>query len=248
MILLILTWYLLKIFFLDRVLGVSRQVININKNNLFNDQIYTSEKDEITDMVSSINRMMSLISHSKKELEYMAHHDSLTKLPNRIYFYNMLEVAIQECEANNTRMALMFLDMNKFKNINDTYGHDVGDKVLISISRRLTNVVKSTDLVARQAGDEFILFISNIVDEAMVVEIANRIFFETSKPFQIDKAYILATFSIGISMYPDDGKDIEVLMKKADTAMYSAKKQTGNAFCFYKDIPQDESAEANHSK
>jgi len=230
---LILMWYLLKFFVLNRVLSVSKQVVTLSSENRFDKKIKLSGSDELASMVLSINNMMQIISISQKQLHHMANHDGLTALINRHFFYELLDKALEESKLTKTKVAVMFLDMDKFKQINDSYGHDVGDKLLKLIAQRLKHATREGDVIARQSGDEFILFLTNVESADNITMAAERILAATSRPFKIDNIEINAAFSIGISVYPNDGMSIEELLKRADKAMYVAKQTQGSAFHFY---------------
>jgi diguanylate cyclase (GGDEF)-like protein len=228
-----LIWYLLKIFILNRVLSVSNQVVDFNKKNEFKKRIEISGKDELGDMIYYINRMMELITISQNQLHYLAHHDILTSLPNRSMFFDKLDKAILEAKKTGERLAVMFLDLDKFKSVNDIYGHNMGDKLLKAVANRLQHTIKDTDIVARQSGDEFIVFIKKIIRKSDVDATAQRILEEMSQPFHVNNIQIKMLLSIGISIFPDDGNNVEDLIRLSDNAMYVAKKQGGNIFRYH---------------
>jgi len=151
-------------------------------------------------------------------------HDTLTKLPNRLLFNDRLSLAIDDAHRTGELFALLFVDVDRFKTINDSLGHDVGDKVLVAIARRLRKHTRSNDTICRYAGDEFIVILRHIVNKEDVVRIANKVNVILSEPLTVDDSNELqVTASIGISFYPDDGLTGEELLKRADSAMYSAK-------------------------
>jgi len=175
------------------------------------------------------------ITQQKNEeikLKHKAHYDNLTKLPNRQYFGDCL---IQAIANNNTNqnIALFFIDLDKFKEVNDTYGHAAGDELLIEASRRFLSCVRDTDIVARLGGDEFTVLLHNIKHKSDVELIAKKILKQMQRVFNIcgHENYISA--SIGISLFPDDAGDSENLIKYADKAMYKAKKSGRNGYSFY---------------
>lgn len=172
----------------------------------------------------------------EKKIEFLAHHDHLTGLPNRILLKDRVEQAIAHAQRNHSKTALLFLDLDGFKRINDSLGHSVGDEVLQSVSSRLRECLRKTDTVSRQGGDEFILILSDITDtKAVIVPIVKKLLQEFQKPFCVDNHILSTSVSIGIALCPDDGETFESLLQKADTAMYKAKELGRNTYCFYTD-------------
>lgn len=233
MLIIFLMGYLLKKFVLDRILNISKQVLRINKEREFDNRINLSGHDELSKMVYTINNMLDMISNSQSQLRYLANHDTLTQLPNREYFYELLSRAVINANGTKTKIAIMFLDMDKLKKVNDTYGHAVGDRLIQLASNRMRKSLREKDVIARQSGDEFIVFMQEITDKNIVTDTAKRILQVTSEPFVIGKINIKISFSIGISMYPTDGKNIEELVKRADNAMYSTKIKSGDDYQWY---------------
>ncbi len=229
----LLTWLLLKIFVLSRVLSISKQVQNISRENKFDKKIKFHGNDELASMVVSINSMMQIINTSQSQLRYVATHDSLTDLPNRELFYTLLTQAIIDADRAGSKIAVFYLDMDKFKQVNDAHGHDVGDKLLQLIAKRIRHTVRANDVAARQAGDEFIIFMSHITDLTDVNTFAEKLLTIGATPFVINDHEIRAVFSIGISIYPDDARTIEELFRHADEAMYTAKRVAVNAYRIY---------------
>lgn len=173
----------------------------------------------------------------KKEAEerilYMAHYDALTNLPNRILFRDHLELALVHAHRNGRMVAVMFLDLDRFKIINDTMGHVFGDQLLKLVAERLRGCVREGDTVSRLGGDEFTFIISDIAQPQDAVLIAQKILNVMSSSFQVEGHEVHVTPSIGIAMYPVDANDADGLIKKADTAMYYAKEHGKNTFKFY---------------
>ena len=169
-------------------------------------------------------------------LRQMAYYDSLTGLPNRLYFNEMLLKIINNAIRQGGNFAVLYLDADKFKNINDVYGHDVGDKFLKHAAQQLRSSIKDTDIAARMAGDEFIICLCDIKDKDLIDSICKKILTSTALPLTINNAAVSSSFSIGISLYPQDGTTIEELEKHADLAMYYAKKRKSNAYYYYSDI------------
>ena len=169
---------------------------------------------------------------AEEKINFMAYHDALTKLPNRYKFNNSLINALKSCKAKKGTLAVMFIDLDRFKLVNDTMGHSYGDLILQQASNRLENCISKKDIVARYGGDEFIILMNNINEEG-VAKIADLIIQKMSQPFTLDGYEIFTSPSIGISMYPEDGVDEETLIKNADSAMYLAKERGRNNYQFY---------------
>jgi diguanylate cyclase (GGDEF)-like protein len=176
------------------------------------------------------------LREGERVLRQLAYYDSLTGLPNRIYFHEILQNKLARADRNGTHFVVFFLDVDKFKYINDTHGHAIGDKYLSHTAQQLTNSIKEGDIAARLAGDEFILIFENISNPAIINKIAEKILRNVSVPLKINDTEITSTFSVGICIYPEDGRTVEELEKHADLAMYFAKKQSGVAYCYYRDI------------
>ncbi|EKD70465.1 MAG: sensory box/GGDEF family protein [uncultured bacterium] len=175
----------------------------------------------------------------EKNLRQMAYYDTLTGLPNRFYYHEIFQKILDKSMRDGTNFAIFFIDADDFKNINDTYGHDIGDKYLIYIAQQLKESIKDSDVVARFAGDEFIICVNNIRGKQLIDKVAEKILETLSIPANIDGYHISSSFSIGISVCPQDGGTIEDLEKHADLAMYYAKKQPGNTFFYYDEMHQD---------
>lgn len=185
------------------------------------------------------------LREGEKVLRNMAYYDSLTGLPNRVFLHEILQKMIMHAERHEIGLAVIFLDADKFKSINDTYGHDIGDKFLRHIAERLKSSIKESDVAARLAGDEFIICINNVRGKDAITLAIRKILENTSIPLISNHIEISSTFSVGIATYPDDGKSVEELEKHADLAMYYAKKQDGTSFCFYEEITKGVPSIAN---
>jgi diguanylate cyclase len=172
---------------------------------------------------------------AQRELIKLAHHDILTGLPNRILLHDRLQQAKALSHRMKSRFGLLFLDMDRFKIINDTLGHAVGDDLLRMIGQRLKGCFRETDTVARIGGDEFIILMLNVVDNADIMTLCDKLLVELSQPFLVRNHELFVTTSGGICIYPDDEEDIEVMMQKADVAMYHAKALGRNNIQFYND-------------
>src|SRR3989338_5496258 len=169
----------------------------------------------------------------EEKIKYQAYHDTLTGLPNRLLFYDRLSVALSNARRGKGILAVIFLDIDGFKPINDNFGHDAGDILLQSITKRLMNCIRQGDTVARIGGDEFTLILPQVTQKEEVDEIARRLIDTLKEFYLINEHKLYITASVGISFYPDDGEDMQTLMKKADIAMYSAKDKGKNNYQFY---------------
>jgi len=169
----------------------------------------------------------------EKKLKKLAFYDGLTELPNRLLFYNRLQHTILKARRNKEYVAVMFLDLDGFKQVNDSYGHDVGDELLKEVGKRLQHTVRKIDTVARLAGDEFTIIIENLNSPDNVNVIAKKILNSFKEPFNINGNSIKVGTSIGISVFPIDGSDADTLIKNADMAMYLAKKSGKNRYVIY---------------
>jgi diguanylate cyclase (GGDEF)-like protein len=171
-------------------------------------------------------------NQAEKRIRHLAYNDLLTGLPNRALFMDQLGRRIELARVAGDAVAVLFLDLDRFKNVNDTLGHDVGDRLLVAVAQRLRRSVRNADCVARLGGDEFTVVLAEVVGPNAAVTAAQNICRALSTPFQIDGHDIFVTTSVGISMYPHDATDVGTLLKHADTAMYRAKR-TGSGFQFF---------------
>lgn len=168
----------------------------------------------------------------EEHIEKLAHYDHLTGLPNRILLSDRITFLLNHAQRNNEPLAVMFLDIDHFKNINDTLGHTIGDKLLIEIAKRIKGLMRDEDTVSRSGGDEFILLFPD-TDVNAAMHIAAKLIDTVSIPSTIDHHELTVTPSIGIAIYPNDGENFDTLLKNADTAMYQAKRLSRNAFQFF---------------
>lgn len=188
---------------------------------------------EIYALTTAYNTMRRQIHHRQQALEHQALHDSLTGLPNRALLQDRLEQAIQQSKRHKTNIALMLLDLDRFKDINDTLGHSVGDRVLQEIALRLNNCLRTSDTVARLGGDEFAI-ITPDVDISQASTFMQKVISQINMPITIDGQNLFVGVSIGITFFPDNGDDADTLMRQADIAMYDAKRNK-KGYSFFHD-------------
>ncbi|MGH1430045.1 MAG: EAL domain-containing protein [Neptuniibacter sp.] len=173
------------------------------------------------------------VTRNQAQLHHMAHHDELTGLPNRKSFYETLDRAIRRSKRHRKSLAVLFIDLDNFKDVNDMLGHDTGDEVLRYVAKRLGPLMRKTDTLARNSGDEFVVLLDGVKDEHDCSAIAQKISDEFSAPLHLNTQAVEVTASIGITTFPKDGKSCDELMVNADSAMYLAKEMGKNSFYFY---------------
>ena len=183
----------------------------------------------------SVGTMIDITERKETEqqLARHAHYDSLTELPNRTLLADRANQAIAYSDRHKRPTAVLFLDLDRFKNVNDTLGHSIGDALLKAVAGRLKRSVRAVDCVARLGGDEFIIVLTDLPNSQAAMKIAQKIVNETGRSYVVSGHELFTTASIGISMYPADGHDVETLLRNADTAMYQAKDRGGNNFQFF---------------
>ena len=176
---------------------------------------------------------MSERKAAQERIEFLAHHDPLTELPNRLLLRDRMEQAKAQALRLHSRVALMFLDLDRFKKINDSLGHPTGDALLKAVVERLKGCVRESDTISRQGGDEFIILLNEVRDSDAVARVADKIQQRMNRPFAIGGHTLITSFSIGVAIFPDDGEDFDILLQKADTAMYHAKEAGRNSHRFF---------------
>ena len=174
------------------------------------------------------------LAHAER-VEYLAYHDGLTGLPNRSMFSKLLIQSLGGAQGQSRQQAVAFLDLDRFKQINDTLGHEAGDALLREVATRLTACVRDTDTVARLGGDEFVVLLPDLGNGEYASLVAQKILAAIARPFTLIGQEFRVTASIGIAVYPDDGLDEQTLTKHADIAMYQAKAEGKNTYQFYSD-------------
>jgi diguanylate cyclase (GGDEF)-like protein/PAS domain S-box-containing protein len=216
---------------------VSAVVRNYRKDGaLFWNQLFIAPvpntEGVITHHIGVINDVTDLMRY-QEQLEYQANYDSLTRLPNRNLLRDRLEHALVVAQRHHSGVAVVFLDLDGFKNVNDSLGHSVGDRLLAVVAERLARCSRTSDTVARHGGDEFVIVMTDTVDEQSLIAWMERVRASIAEPVWLDGTELYVGCSMGASLFPQDGDDAETLMKKADLAMYRAKDMGRNTFQFY---------------
>jgi diguanylate cyclase len=211
--------------FFSIFLVIIRQIFTLLDN-----QTLLTKYQTITEELSNKNQQLI---NAVQKMKHMAYHDVLSGLPNRRLFLEQLTNAIAEAKQNSYKLAVIFIDLDRFKNINDTLGHDIGDLLLKQVSKQISRSLGNKDTVSRQGGDEFTILLSEIPNELEIIALIKQIQSFVGKSIRIKEHELHVSMSMGIAVYPRDGSGPEELMKHADMAMYSAKEQGGNTFRFY---------------
>jgi len=180
-----------------------------------------------------VDRDITERKQAEERIEFMAHHDALTGLPNRVLLRDRFDHAMAIAERTRSRVALLFLDLDNFKRVNDTLGHAAGDQLLLEVVTRLTQCTRESDTISRQGGDEFILLLNDVPDLETVERIADEILVSISDPMEVNGLVLNTSCSLGVAIYPEDGSDFDGLLQKADTAMYNAKDAGRNVYRFF---------------
>jgi len=227
--------------FCNRAIETGRPVENVEttrktKKSVLTDLAHYYPVRDQTGAVVGVNIVVQDITDRKRmeeEIRHMAQHDALTGLPNRRLFIDILHVELAQARRHRTKLAILFLDLDRFKEINDTLGHEAGDKLLKEVSERFRGITRESDTVARIGGDEFNMLLADLGRIEDVSDIAVKIVDSLRKPIAIGEHELHVTTSAGISIYPDDSDDSETLLRYADIAMYHAKESGRNTFRFY---------------
>jgi diguanylate cyclase (GGDEF)-like protein len=217
----------------------------------------SSERDTFTpDLVELLRRLAENVSfalqnfdradekiRADQQIQYLATHDGLTGLPNRMMFNQLLEQSIKSARRKESKCAVLFIDLDRFKIINDSLGHSVGDALLVEVASRLRSSVRESDVVARLGGDEFVIVLSEIFDSDQIAMVARKVLSGLVSPLNLAGHDCRTTGSIGIAIFPDNGGDAQTLTKNADMAMYLAKEEGKNDFRFYSPVIKSQSIE-----
>ncbi|WP_339805423.1 diguanylate cyclase [uncultured Marinobacter sp.] len=193
---------------------------------------YTAQDQALLQFVSSQVAAAVERKRTHSRLEYLAQHDPLTKLPNRALFLDRLHSSLARARRDSIRLAVLYLDMDNFKQINDTFGHSTGDQLLREVADRLTQCVRESDTVGRLGGDEFAVLLDGISRHEDAATVAEKILVALSSPYNLEGATLVSAPSVGIAVYPDHGEDDAQLVRHADGAMYAAKRSGGKCYTF----------------
>ncbi|MHB1949202.1 MAG: putative bifunctional diguanylate cyclase/phosphodiesterase [Gammaproteobacteria bacterium] len=213
--------------------SVSIDVVKFENGNVF--ECYIQPQKYQKKIIGRIYNFRDITKriHLEKKVQHQATHDVLTDLPNRIYLYESLQHAVKVTNPTTSGFAVLFMDLDRFKIINTTLGHKIGDEVLQITAKRLSSLVRAEDTLARTGGDEFAILLNSVKDPSSVTARAQEFLNTFQKAFKVTDRLLTVTASIGISLYPQDGEEPEILLRNANTAMYSAKEKGANNFQFY---------------
>lgn len=243
---------LLRKLIIQRLEKLDTQIADISTHEDLSQRVTVSGNDELATVSTQINTMLGIIEASQTKLEHrveqrtqelketkehvarLAHYDNLTSLPNRVQFNEMLNKAMAKAAKENKRLAIFFIDLDRFKAINDAKGHSVGDKVLKEIACRFAQSLRPNDILARLGGDEFIIMLDDVARPEQAGAIAEKLLKTSSQPVIVEGDEYYISSSIGICLFPEDGKSLEELQKNADMAMYKAKRKGGNNYQYFK--------------
>jgi len=218
------------------LLVVSRQILTLLENHKLLDSYHKlTERLEqrITERTDELSRKNLQLTTAVKKMRHMAYHDVLSDLPNRRYFLERLTEAIGEAKKKQELVAILFVDLDRFKNINDTLGHEFGDEVLCHVSKLMVQSLRREDTISRQGGDEFAVLLGGLSSEKEILSLIACLQGVVAEPFTLGEHEIHLSMSIGVALYPQDGESTEALMKHADMAMYKAKGSGGNSHAFF---------------
>ena len=226
------------------------KIANTDKEGIPLHEISLSGSKEIRILSGMMNSMIKTIKNSRDELieqrrqiQYQANHDSLTGLTNRYLFNDRLKHALKKAKRNNSILAVLFIDLDHFKQVNDSYGHDMGDQLLVEVTSLLNKTVRAEDTIARMGGDEFVIMIEDFKDVFDASILSGKIIQSFSNSIAINEHDLYVSCSIGISLYPHNGQTSEDLLKQADAAMYKAKHEGRNNYQFYNSEMTDRAIE-----
>jgi diguanylate cyclase (GGDEF)-like protein/PAS domain S-box-containing protein len=213
------------------------ETVRLGKGNKPTDVSVTISpvRDGVNNIVgaSKVARDISQRKEAQARIQHLAHYDSLTGLPNRTLLADRMRMAIAQAARYSHRLALLFVDLDRFKLVNDSLGHEIGDKLLKAVAERMQSSVRQSDTISRVGGDEFIILLSQIDTAEDAGHVAQKIIAALSQPYKIEEHELILTASVGISIYPDSAKDASSLMRNADASMYSAKEAGRNGYQFY---------------
>ena len=220
----IVKMYIKQIFFIALIILIIFIIMYF-----WNKQLSKEVNKRTTELQEANKKLVS----NRNQIHNLAYYDPVTGLPNRLFFIEAFEEMAEEKKGENFKIAILYLDLDRFKDINDSLGHDIGDKVLNIVGIRLESILREGDILARFGGDEFLILMKDLNYKSEVIDFANEIIKHIQKPFSIYGVNHFLTCSIGISIYPEGGSDINTLIKNADMSMYKAKEKGRNTYCIY---------------
>lgn len=197
--------------------------------------------------VIAIGRDISMQKKAEKKIEFLAYHDHLTELPNRMRAQLEVENSIHKAQDSSVRMAILFIDVDDFQTVNDSFGHAVGDKLLQSVAQRLQDNLRDHDMLSRHSGDEFLIILNHVHSNDAIASVCERIVESFQMPLDVETHLLSSSVSIGVSVYPHEGEDFDALVRKADVAMHKAKERGKNTFCFFDTSMNEETTEYFHT-
>lgn len=228
----LLNWKLQK-----RLTSPISELINlvgyVAKNEKYHKRLKSVRDDEIGDLILGVNTMLDTIETHEMLLYNRAHYDELTQLPNRHLLMERLSHAIKVAKRNNTEIALLFLDLDRFKIINDSLGHRIGDELLLQVAAKLVKVLRTSDSISRWGGDEFVMLLEDVNKKEDIDTIVEKIIMELAEPTIVSGHRLHVSSSVGIARYPQDGESCQSLLKHADISMYHAKEQGIGKSCYF---------------
>ena len=222
---------------------VSVRPIELNSMGIYSVETRGSKKVSTYQGTYGVARDISSRKKAEKLITYQAYHDLLTKLPNRAMLLDRLDLAIKQSVRTKETLIVMFLDLDRFKLINDSFGHVVGDQLLVEVADRLKHEIRTGDTLARLGGDEFMLLLPQPTSRAQAESVAQKLIASLQQPFYLRSKEVYINVSIGIAVFPDDSSDINTLIKNADMAMYDVKSSGKNGYSFYNDKLEHAAAE-----
>lgn len=228
----LLAWFVVSKSFFEPL----KLLVNSTKKVESGEKIDINEitaQDEMGYLIANFYKMHEKIIEREEHLSYIATHDTLTSLPNRVKLYEYLDTSLQNANDTNTQTYVLFMDLNKFKIINDTFGHEAGDLILQTVAKRFKSILRYEDELFRIGGDEFLIVIQNIIEQSQIDVIIKKLLDSTLEPINYNTHKMEVSVSIGISSYPDTANNKEELIKSADIAMYEAKKNSEEHFRYF---------------
>lgn len=227
---------------IGRITKLTNQVhkVGTESSGIFSRLPISGPPDELANLTESMNNMLTRIEQGIAErkraedrIYLMAHYDQLTRLPNRVLFTKLIDQAITNAKANHSQFALLFMDLDRFKNVNDSIGHDAGDELLVIVADRLRSFIRGRAQISRLGGDEFVILLPDLIHTSQAEEFAARLVTVLNRVCVIKGQEVNVSTSVGISIYPNDGENIDMLLRNADTAMYRAKERGRNNYVSY---------------